>query len=196
MPRMLDIYSGLGGASEAFVQAGWEVHRLENNVLLKDVPQTQMVDVLSWPFEELPSGYYDFIWASPDCTDFSNGYNAPGPKAKREGREFSPDLSLVLKAKEIIDYFQPPWWVIENVAGGRKIISKTLGAPPWQILGPFFLWGKFPFIQMEYDWTHSKNDGEKWSTDPLRSNHRAKVPLEISTAFLKAVSSQTKITEW
>jgi site-specific DNA-cytosine methylase len=32
--RMLDICSGLGGASEAFIDAGWEVTRLENNPLL------------------------------------------------------------------------------------------------------------------------------------------------------------------
>ncbi len=77
MRRMLDIYSGLGGASEAFRLGGWEVHRLENNVLLKHVPDTQIVDVLQWPFHDIPVGYYDFIWASPPCTEFSDGYSSP-----------------------------------------------------------------------------------------------------------------------
>jgi hypothetical protein len=200
--RMLDLYSGLGGASEAFKQAGWDVVRVENNELLTDpsseyyVDGTTHADIL-----ELQPPYhfgepFDFIWASPPCREFSNGYNAPGPTARRNGEEFTPDLSLVLKAKEIIDALNPKWWVIENVAGASKPISAALNVPPWQIIGPFFLWGSFPFIHMEYDWTHSKVTGDKWSSHPLRANYKAKIPLEVSSMFLEAVTGQTKITEW
>lgn len=197
MPRMLDIYSGLGGASEAFVKAGWEVHRLENNVLLREVPHTKMIDVLEWPFDEIPIGYYDFIWASPPCTAFSTAYAAPRSVAARKGEKYDPDLTLLRKAKEIIDHLQPPYWVIENVSGASKYFSKELGTnSPRQIIGPFFLWGIFPFIQMPRDFHHSKQDGDTWSDDPLRANKRGMVPLAISEAFLKAVTAQTRITEW
>jgi site-specific DNA-cytosine methylase len=40
--KMLDLFSGLGGASEAFVRAGWEVMRIENNPLLSEVPNTEI----------------------------------------------------------------------------------------------------------------------------------------------------------
>jgi hypothetical protein len=40
--RVLDLFSGLGGFSEAFVQAGDEVVRVENNPLLSEVPCTSI----------------------------------------------------------------------------------------------------------------------------------------------------------
>ena len=39
---MLDLFSGLGGFSEAFVLAGDEVVRVENNPLLSEVPLFNM----------------------------------------------------------------------------------------------------------------------------------------------------------
>ena len=44
--RVLDLFSGLGGFSEAFYRAGDEVVRVENNPLLSEVPCTTMQDVL------------------------------------------------------------------------------------------------------------------------------------------------------
>jgi hypothetical protein len=196
MKRMLDIYSGLGGASEAFRLAGWEVHRLENNVLLTHVPCTQIVDVMEWPFYDIPAGYYDFIWASPPCTDFSDGYSSPKSIAKREKKQYDPDMTLVLKAKEIIDFLKPEHYVIENVRGSRPYITKALQMPPRQIVQSFYFWGKFPFIHVDADWRHSKYDNEPWSTDPLRANYRAKIPLEISKAFHDELTCQTTLEDW
>lgn len=197
MPRMLDIYSGLGGASEAFVKAGWEVHRLENNVLLKDVPHTKQVDVMTWPFVDIPAGYYDLIWASPPCVEFSTAYSAPRSKAAREGREYKPDLTLLQKAMEIIVALQPTYFIIENVSGASKIFSEELGVnAPRQILGPFYLWGIFPYISVDRNWSHSKFEGDTWSDDPLRANKRGKIPIELSQAVLDAVTRQRQITEW
>ncbi len=209
MKRMLDLYSGLGGASEAFVKAGWQVDRLENNGLLTDpksefcVEGTTHQDVLTWDFHKLPPCTYDFIWASPPCLEFSQAYRAPAMVAKREGREFKPDLSLLARAKEIIDWFKPEWWVIENVRGASKPFSEFLQSPPRQIVGPFFLWGVFPFIQTETGWTHLKETRKKgdggmstWSDDPIRANRKGKIPFEISRQFLEGVTEQTRITEW
>ena len=46
MKRVLDLYSGLGGFSEAFYQdPTWEVIRIDNNPLLADVPNTIIADL-------------------------------------------------------------------------------------------------------------------------------------------------------
>lgn len=197
MPRMLDIYSGLGGASEAFVRAGWEVHRLENNVLLRDVPHTKLTDVTTWPFQEIPAGYYDFVWASPPCTEFSNAYGAPKSVAAREGIDYFPDLSLLHRAREIIEHLMPVYYIIENVAGASKIFSQELGVNgPRQIIGPFYLWGVFPYIPIDWDFKHSKFENDTWSSDPLRANKRGKIPIELSEAVLHTLERQTKLTDW
>ena len=192
--RMLDLCSGLGGASEAFLRAGWDVLRIENNPLLEDVPNTLLVNIHDWDYtEEEP---FDFIWASPPCTEFSNAFEAPGPRAKRAGEIFIPNTDILNKCIEIRDYFDPKYWAIENVSGASKVFSEIIGRPVWQIIGPFFIWGNFPFIHMDYDWTHSKYDGEGWSSDPLRANLRGKVPLEVSRRLFQSVTEQRSITEW
>jgi hypothetical protein len=197
--RMLDLFSGLGGASEAFLQAGWDVTRYDNNELLKDVPNTTIIDLLDPSFEYWDDGPFDFIWASPPCLEFSQGYNAPRMKAKREGIDFEPNMNLIVKSVEIISYFQPKYWVIENVKGSVPYITKALGKPPRQIVtdslnGPFFFWGVFPYICLDRNFKHTKDDNiEDYK---LKSQYRAKIPLEISQAFLAEVTDQTTLKEW
>jgi len=195
MPRMLDLFSGFGGASEAFVQAdGWEVTRVENEPLLEGVPHTVMMSVEDFLDSHL-IGQYEVIWASPPCTEFSRAYNAPAPTAQREGREFKPDLSLVRAAVAIIECLEPKWWVIENVHGAMKPLEPILG-PPALIVGPFALWGRIPPLDIPRGFKHSKYDNDTSGSDPLRSQRRAVVPLAISEALLEAVSNQRTLDEF
>ena len=46
--KVLDLCSGLGGFSEAFVAAGHEVLRIEHNPLLADVPHTKIMDIFEF----------------------------------------------------------------------------------------------------------------------------------------------------
>ena len=204
--RMLDLFSGLGGASEAFVQAGWDVLRLDNDPLVADIPYTEMQNLSR--FNDDPSSIIgiqmcqkeyplDLVWASPPCLDFTRGFAAPAPTAQREGRDFEPDLNPLRTAKHLIDTINPDWWVIENVSGASKIFSQELGMPPRQIIGPYFLWGVFPRIAMDYSWERPKGKCQDWNMDdPLRSTKRAKIPLEISQKLLEAITQQRTLKDF
>ena len=192
--KMLDLYSGLGGASEAFLRSGrWDVIRVENNPRLESVPCTDMMDV-----RELEDWRWDvdidFVWASPPCREFSQGYNAPGPTAKREGRPFLPDLSLVASAFKIIQKVKPMYWCIENVVGAIEPL-KTLLGDPHQVVGPFVLWGNFPLLAASHI-KHQKSEQDVWSSDPLRSNKRALIPYELSECMMYAIEHQRRISDW
>lgn len=196
-PYVLDLFSGLGGASEAFVQAGCKVVRIENNILLEYVPFTVMKDILEWRdwIDQLPQVEWDLVWASPPCLDFSNAYHAPGPTAAREGREFKPNMSLVVAAKEIIEYLKPKAWVIENVSGSVPHFKPLLGNYT-QKISAFHLWGRFPLIIPKAGFFHSKSHGETWSDDPMRSNRRAMIPFEISYALMTAMRDQLTLGDF
>lgn len=187
---MVDLFSGLGGASEAFVRADWDVLRIDNNPLLSEIPHTIMMDIENITIEDAHRMKVDLLWASPPCTEFSQGYSAPGPTAKREGKAFLPGLGMVKKSMEIIQEVKPRFWVIENVIGSIKHLKKLLGEPR-QIIGPYVLWGNFPFIHWSPPPDHKKPDA--WSTNPLRANIRAKIPLGLSEGLLQTITAQTTL---
>jgi len=194
MKHFLDLYSGFGGASEAFVESPyWEVTRLENNPLLEGVPHTLLLDVLECDPEDAAPA--DVIWASPPCLDFSLAFNAPGPLARRLGQDFDPDLDLVRRALEWVQTLEPEWWVIENVVGSIPHFAQ-LGLKPVQIIGPFVLYGKFPYLVLPEGWQVPVKTQDWNIGDPLRSNYRAKVPLEISRALLHAIETQWTLERW
>ena len=124
--RMLDLFSGMGGASAAFLQNGWEVWRGDFNRVFynKDseyyVPHTVRWDALH---DNVPEGVVDFLWASPPCYEFSMAYNSPRSIAIREGKPFHPDMTLIERTREIIDIVKPRFWAVENVVGASKYIE-------------------------------------------------------------------------
>ena len=179
MKKMLDLFSGLGGASESFLNNGWEVLRIENNPLLKMVPNTELMSVEDFKecFEKNmetygPSEKINVVWASPPCTDFSTGYDSPRSKAERNGENYFPGeaIDLVKSTKELIDLIDPQYYIIENVRGSIKFLKPILGEPT-MIIDSLVLWGRFPTWAMPPNYKHIKADA--WSSDPLRANIRA-----------------------
>lgn len=180
MKRMLDLFSGLNGASQAFINSEeWEVITVDNNPELN--PTICMdVDYLihsdhfkNWVIDHLNGINFDLIWASPPCIEF---YKALAPWFSEYDKE--PSLDLVKMTKYIIEVLEPKTWVIENTKSGKHFIKSILGEER-QKLGPFFLWGNFPKLTIDIDLDHKKHQ-DTGPRDPLRSNKRAKIPIELS----------------
>ncbi len=201
--KMLDLCSGLGGASEAMMNnPAWEVSRIENNHALNSVSNTTFMCVKKLATQikkqmriDRPSNPITLIWASPPCLEFSTAFCAPKPKAQRRGRSFSPDLSIVKACKDIITLLEPKYWVIENVVGAIKELKPLLGNPRL-IIGPYVLWGNFPLFHVDKDTLPSKADRDVWSTDPLRTNKRAVIPYKLSQALRETIETQKTVWDY
>jgi hypothetical protein len=192
--RVLDLFSGLGGFSEAFVRAGDEVVRVENNPLLSEVPHTSMQNVLEvrdrlreFADRGEPIRKYDVLLAGPPCREFSLAYASPRSIASRQGEEFEPDLTLLEATLEIIKITKPRVWVIENVVGSAEYFARA-GLTVRQQHGPHQLYGNFPMFECGPLPTKASKD--KTSTDPLRANHKALIPIELSTQLRRAIVEQ------
>ena len=204
--RIIDFYSGLGGASEAFVQDGrYQVARIDNNLDLKDVAGVDRLYItniqnLAPEDVEILYGKADLMIFAPPCTEFSLAYNAPRSIASRAGKlkEYKPDMSHLVKALEIIKHCKPKYYIIENVQGAVRYFEEYLGEHTQQI-GPFYLWHNLPLLSLNTEdrkklSTH-KSDSDVWSTHPLRANIKAKWPIELSQALLMSFSQPT-LEEW
>jgi len=201
--KMLDLFSGLGGASEAFLNNGWEVKRIENNPALALVPNTEIMDVydvgqlldIQIDMGHIPS-QPTLVWGSPPCTDFSDGFSSPKSIAVRAGVDYYPRdaIDLVKETKRIIDLLQPKYWIIENVRGAIKYLKPILGEPT-MIIDSIVLWGRFPKFAMPPDFKHIKDD-KAWSTDPMRANKRALIPYAVSNACRQSIENTRTLDYW
>tara|TARA_R100000388_G_C7237480_1_gene158851 strand:- start:985 stop:1581 length:597 start_codon:yes stop_codon:yes gene_type:complete len=198
MNHFLDLFSGLGGASEAFVNSSnWCVLRIDNNPLLGGVPYTIIKDITTMTITPYPDATIDVIWASPPCTDFSNGYSSPKSIHIRENgiESYEPDMSLLMTTIDIIETVKPRYWIIENVVGAIRYFEPHLGEPR-QIIGPYVLWGNFPLLDVDKGALKDKKYKDVHSSNPLRSNYKAKVDYAISASLKLAIEQQKQITDF
>lgn len=129
MPRALELFSGTGSVGNALRSLGYDVVSVD--ITDKYHTPTHKTDILTWDFSVYPPGHFDVVWASPPCETFSKCRNCwIGRKNRYFGDrlitaemltedEVARGLPLLRKAQQIIEYFTPRRWIIENPAGGR-----------------------------------------------------------------------------
>jgi len=204
MKVFIDLFAGLGGASEAFYRdPTWQVMRIDNNEeLLEHTPGLILADITDFEatmaiINNLMPADVDklVVWASPPCLEFSNAYSAPKSIALRRGQEFGPSLDCLHAAMDIIDQLPCDHWYIENVKGAIEIFNEEINQAWQQHIGQFFLWGNFPKIALADSTIRGlRKPDKRWS--PIRSNIKAKVPIEYSQAILASIDNQSTLTSF
>lgn len=186
---MVDICSGLGGASEPMVQhKQWDVIRIDVSPLVMHVPHTSIKDILDHDFLDwlswlLEGKEIDLLWFSPPCTEFS---------LARVPRIENPSMEIVERCIQIKDALKPYAWIIENVKGAQKHFLPLLGGCRSH-MGPFYFWGDYPLFYVDPRRIHSKFENDTWSTDPMRPFKRAYVPWQIGETLRQSIQYQTKL---
>ena len=103
--KLLELFSGTGSVGKVARNLGWEVISLD----LKNADISE--DILTWNYKQFDPKHFDFIWASPPCTEYSI--------AKTTAKRDIPAANkIVQKTLEIIDYLNPTYFVLENPQTG------------------------------------------------------------------------------
>ena len=123
--KVLELFSGTHSVGNVCNERNYEVVSLDlHNADIN-------IDILNWDYKVYPPKYFDIIWASPPCATFStltNGNlgrrlkcinNEIYTKEIMEKREKEIGLVILNKTKEIIRYFNPKYYFIENPKTGR-----------------------------------------------------------------------------
>jgi site-specific DNA-cytosine methylase len=123
--KLLELFSGSGSVGKIAKELNYEVISLD----LKDADIN--CNILNWDYTIYPTGYFDIIWASPPCDTFSimrqcwigrklkchNGKVCTTELLQKDIDEIG--LPILRKTQEIINYFNPNLWFIENPQTGK-----------------------------------------------------------------------------
>jgi site-specific DNA-cytosine methylase len=193
---ILDLCSGSGNWSQPYLEAGYDVVRVE----LKDG-----MDARLWPTEisataRLPEFFDDIrpwigkvhgVLAAPVCTVFS----ASGARWPRTDEEILDGLSLVDACLRLVHVLQPNWWALENPIGK---INRWIGDPYYTFNPNHFgdpytkkthLWGRFTKPRPTFDTLVEPTEGSRMhfiSPSEERKAIRSATPMGFSRAFKEA----------
>ena len=104
--KLLELFSGTGSVGKVAKDFGFEVVSLD-----RDMNADIKTDIMDWDYKVYPPQYFDIIWASPPRTEYS--------RAKTIGvRKIAESNRIVKKVLEIINYFDPIYFLIENPQSG------------------------------------------------------------------------------
>jgi len=102
--RLLELFAGTGNVGKAFSQYGWEVIGLDINP-----GHAIQSDILRWDYTVYPRDHFDCIHASPPCTQYSICRTSAKTPRDLEGAD-----ALVQRTLDILEYFKPAIFIIEN----------------------------------------------------------------------------------
>ena len=123
MIKVLELFSGTGSVGKCCKELGWDVVSVD--LLL---PADHEVDILNFDYKQYPKDHFDLVWASPPCTEYSSlktcwlgRPDKTGFVLTRESLEEKRKESdkLIAKTLEIINYFNPELWFMENPQRGQ-----------------------------------------------------------------------------
>jgi len=125
--RVLELFSGTHSIGKVCKERGYEVVSLD--MLL---PADIKADIMEWDYQSsYKPGDFDLITASPVCLYWSNltRSNVGRPLKRLGGEIYTMEIyereikefgePMVDKVREILDYFQPKYYWIENPWSGR-----------------------------------------------------------------------------
>lgn len=137
--RLLELFSGTHSIGKVAKQKGYEIISLDRDLGEKCPFGTDYIsdthikeDIMKWDYKQYPVGYFEIITASPVCIWWSPLRRTwIGRKCKSihptdiiTKEHIDNDIEIygkpmVDKVFEIIDYFKPKYWWVENPSIGR-----------------------------------------------------------------------------
>ena len=104
--KFLDLFSGTGSFGSVAKELGYDVISLD-----KDMPADIQCNIMDWDYKVYPPKHFEVISASPPCTEYS--------RAKTTAvRDIEGANKIVQRTLDILEYFEPKYWIIENPQTG------------------------------------------------------------------------------
>lgn len=150
--KLLELFSGTKSVSKAIGSLFNEIVSVD---ILKKFNPTFTTDILTWDYKQYPVGYFDTIWASPPCTEYSIVLNSHPQRP----RNLDLADTIVKRTLEIINYFQPNYWYIENPQTGLLKDRDFMLSIPYHDVD-YCMYSNFGYRKRTRIWTNIKFTGK------------------------------------
>lgn len=131
--RALELFSGGQSFGKVCRKHGIEVVSVDINDYKEQFKPTHKTDILSFNYRQYPRNYFDIVWSSPPCLYYSSlqiSWKGKTRIKKETGERYTFTQEhldnlmnvadrWVLRTLEIINYFNPKKWFMENPDTGR-----------------------------------------------------------------------------
>jgi len=123
MVKVLELFSGTRSVGKCCDALGWD--SVSVDMIL---PADHQCDIMDFDYKQYDKGHFDIIWGSPPCTNYSALKKCWYGRRLKDGTIYSKEQNaidqddadtLVLKTLEIINYFNPTYWFMENPQSGN-----------------------------------------------------------------------------
>ena len=145
----LDLFCGTKSFSKIAEKQGYKTYTLD---ILEQFKPTYCCDLMDWDYKQFPPGYFKIIWASPNCKDYSS-LNFLSGKVK----DLTESNNLIKKTLEIIEYFNPTYWYLENPQCGSLKQQEFMEYLPYNDVD----YCKYGFLYRKR--TRIWNNNENWN---------------------------------
>jgi len=158
--NILELYSGTHSIGKVCEKLGWNAISVD-----LELPATHECDIMDFDYKQYPKDYFSCITASPPCTYYSSLQNCWLGRKKKVGIITTKEIieehrkesdKLILKTLEIIDYFKPELWWIENPQRGQlKDRDVVKGIPFYDV--SYCMYSDWGYEKRTRIWTNKKD---------------------------------------
>lgn len=161
--KVLELFSGTGSVGKVCKLLGYECISVDN-----EYEATHKIDILEFDYKQYKPDEFNIIWGSPPCTYYSKLQQSWINKKKKDGiytiEKFNKDLEnsdkLVERTLEIIDYFKPKLWFMENPQTGTLKNREVVKDLPFYDVD-YCMYSDWGYRKRTRIWTNKKDFNAK-----------------------------------
>jgi len=157
--RVLELFSGTKSVGKCCDELGWE--SISVDMIL---PADHQVDIMEFDYKQYPKDHFDIVWGSPPCCSYSKLQSSWFGRKKKEGiftreiweQEMKESDKLVKKTFEIIEYFNPELWFLENPQTGNLKNREIMKNVPFYDVD-YCMYSNWGYKKRTRIWTNKKD---------------------------------------